>query len=84
MARASFTRILHAPTYLFINFSLLIPLRPGCFYMMSIKCEECKKEIADYKSMSQIMDEDGFTHAFCTGCGEEIRKKIEERDKAIK
>ena len=52
--------------------------------MLSIKCTKCKEEIKDFSTMVQIIEDAGYTATYCEKCGEEAKRKIEERDKSIK
>ena len=47
-------------------------------------CEKCKNEIKDYKNRVQIMDEQGFTHSYCSECGQEEKNRLDARESSIK
>ena len=51
--------------------------------MFEQKCVVCKREITSEKDEIHIMDEHGFTHNYCSKCGEEIKKKLKARDDSI-
>lgn len=51
--------------------------------MIGLECAKCKNVISDYASMSQIIDDAGFTHTYCGECGEEVKKRMEQRDSSI-
>jgi hypothetical protein len=51
--------------------------------MIGLECAKCKNSITDYSSMSQIIDEAGFTHTYCGECGKEVKDRINQRDSSI-
>jgi NAD-dependent SIR2 family protein deacetylase len=71
----------HTKTFWFIN---LHSIKEKGDFMMSIKCAKCQCEIDDYKSMIQIIEDAGYTTTYCAKCGEEVKKRIAQRDKSIK
>jgi len=52
--------------------------------MFTVYCAKCKEEITHYESAVHIINDDGFTHTYCKDCGEEVRKRIEERSREVK
>ncbi|MFA5108033.1 MAG: hypothetical protein WC492_00665 [Candidatus Micrarchaeia archaeon] len=51
--------------------------------MLKIECTKCKAEIANYSEMVQILEDSGITATYCMECGQEARKKIDDRDDSI-
>ena len=51
--------------------------------MYGIECKACKGPISDFKTMVQIIDENGFTHTYCQQCGEKIKERLKARDDSI-
>ncbi|MFH1306888.1 MAG: hypothetical protein ABIH83_04520 [Candidatus Micrarchaeota archaeon] len=51
---------------------------------LNIECTKCGKEIYDSSDMVQIIEDAGFTATYCTECGVETKKILQERDRSIK
>lgn len=49
----------------------------------ALECTKCKSEITDYSKMVQILEDAGWTATYCEQCGQEVRKLMDARDRAI-
>jgi len=51
--------------------------------LSGLECTKCKCKIDDYSTMVQILEDAGYTATYCENCGEEVKKRMKERDDSI-